>query len=217
MGIIYSILNKANGKIYVGQTDRTAQIRKTEHFSELRTQVHTNPHLQASWNKYGEDSFEFNVLEHCDEKDLGVNEDWWIDYFDSTDRSKGYNLQTGGVVGYTRTEEFGRKISERLKGVPRSEETKKKISKSNSGENNPFFGKVHTDETKLRLSKLRNKTGYYRVTKERKDDVKQGFIWRYSYREDGKQKKFTSVSLDKLKKKVIDNGLDWYCLDEVTN
>lgn len=215
MGIIYSILNKANGKIYVGQTNRPASIRRTEHFSELRTQKHDNPYLQRSWNKYGEDSFEFNVLEHCPDEKLGENEDWWISYFDSMNRDKGYNLQSGGVVGYTRSEEFGKMISDRLKGVPRSEETKLKISKSNSGENNPFFGESHSIETKLKLSKLRNNTGYYRVTKERKDDVKQGFIWRYSYRVDGKQKKFTSVSLDKLKKKVLDNGLEWYNLDKV--
>ena len=216
MGIIYSILNKANGKIYVGQTERPASIRRTEHFSELRTQTHTNPYLQKSWNKYGEDSFVFNILEHCDDSKLGENEDWWIKYFDSENRDKGYNLQSGGLVGYTRSKEFGKKISERLKGVPRSEETKLKISLSNSGMNNPFYGETHSLETKLRLSKIRNNSGYYRVTKEKKDDVKQGFIWRYSWRENGKQKKFTSVSLDKLRKKVIDNGLDWYCLNEVS-
>ena len=215
MGIIYSILNKANGKIYVGQTRRPASIRKTEHFSELRTHKHDNPYLQRSWDKYGEDSFEFGVLEYCDDSKLGDNEDWWINYFDSMNRDKGYNLQSGGIIGYTRSEEFGKMISDRLKGIPRSDETKRKISVANSGVNNPFYNKEHSLETKLKLSAIRNNTGYYRVTIERKDDVKQGFIWRYSYRMDGKQKKFTSVSLDKLEKKVLDNGLDWYCLDEV--
>jgi len=42
-------------------------------------------------------------------------------------------------------------------GKPLSEETKRKISKKNSGKNNPFYGKHHTSETKAYLDKLRKK------------------------------------------------------------
>ena len=209
MGCIYSILNKVNGKIYIGLTERPTT-RRTEHFSELRHRNHCNPHLQNAWNKYGEENFEYHILEHCDDSMLGENEDWWISYFDSTNRDIGYNLQSGGDRGYSISEETKKRLSEERKGIPLPEEVKRKISEANSGEKNPFYGKKHTMETKLHLSKSRNNTGYYRVTKERKDDVKQGFIWRYSYRDaGGKQKKFTSVSLDKVKQKVLDNGLDW--------
>jgi hypothetical protein len=45
------------------------------------------------------------------------------------------------------------------KGVPKSEETKRKISKSLSqsirGEKNPFWGKTHTEETKRKISETK--------------------------------------------------------------
>jgi hypothetical protein len=52
--------------------------------------------------------------------------------------------------------EARRKISESKIGKPRSEETRQKLSKALTGrfvgENNPFYGKHHTDETKKKIS-----------------------------------------------------------------
>ena len=118
MSAIYSILNKINGKIYVGLSEHPTN-RKSDHFHKLRKNAHINPHLQKAWNKYGEDAFEFNILENCPKEDLGENEDWWIEYFDSTNRDKGYNIQKGGLSDYTV-----------------SEETRAKFI----GENNPMYG-----------------------------------------------------------------------------
>lgn len=211
MGVIYSILNKANGKILIGQTRRPYKIRKTEHFSNLRNQRHENPYLQKAWNKYGEESFEFNIIEYCDDSMLNDNEEWWISYFNSTNQENGYNLQSGGDYNYSLNKEVCDKISNSHKGIKRSEETKLKISKSNSGKGNPFYGKHHSLDTKLLMSLKQNSTGYYHVYKENKSDVKQGFIWRYrGVLPDGSRKSFASVSLDKLKDKVISSGMEWY-------
>ena len=46
MGFIYTIFNKVNGKLYVGQTNQ-GKIRFTQHMSALRCNKHQNPHLQA--------------------------------------------------------------------------------------------------------------------------------------------------------------------------
>ena len=92
---IYSIINKENGKLYVGLTGNI-ETRRSKHFSLLRHNKHFNRHLQASWNKYGEEAFEFNVLEYCPIDKLSENEDWWINYFDSTNSDNGYNLREGG-------------------------------------------------------------------------------------------------------------------------
>lgn len=116
MGVIYTILNKINGKIYVGQTDRTFNRRTIEHKSKLRTQNHRNPHLQASWNKYGEDAFKFSILEECSDDKLDDNEDWWIDYFDSINPNKGYNMQRGGHSRGHCSVDFRKKMSEVTKG-----------------------------------------------------------------------------------------------------
>ena len=51
------------------------------------------------------------------------------------------------------SEEAKQKISEKLKGGKLSEETKLKISEAEKGENNPFYGKHHSEETKQKLSK----------------------------------------------------------------
>lgn len=55
------ILNKQNGKIYLGRTAKPGN-RRRSHFSELRRRVHNNPRLQAAFNKYGEQSFVFEVI-----------------------------------------------------------------------------------------------------------------------------------------------------------
>ena len=35
------------------------------HKAQLRGNYHDNPHLQNSWNKYGEENFKFEILEIC--------------------------------------------------------------------------------------------------------------------------------------------------------
>lgn len=211
MGCIYSILNKSNGKIYIGQTIRTPNERKSEHFSRLRNQNHINPHLQNSWNKYGEDTFEFNVLENCPNEELGVNEDWWVTYFDSTNRTNGYNLQSGGYSNYTVSDETRIKQSEALKGCVRSEEFCRKISDARKGMK---FSEKHKENISKAISLSLNNTGYYRVHIDKDSRYAQGFRYVYKWVVDGKNKKITSTSLDNLKEKVLSHGLEWFKIDE---
>lgn len=82
----------------------------------------------------------------------------------------------------------------------------------NVGENNPFYNKTHSEESKQKMSESaskRNTTGYYRVSKQKRKECKQGFTWRYRYYEYGKNKQIVSVSLEKLKEKVKSKGLIW--------
>lgn len=82
-----------------------------------------------------------------------------------------------------------------------------------SGENHPFYGKKMSKESCEQLSKskteLLNTTGYFGVTKVKEKYCKNGFRWGYHYREDGKRKFMSSVSLEKLKEKVLSKGLRW--------
>lgn len=155
MGFVYSILNKTNGKIYVGQTTQ-GKTRFTQHKCNLRRNTHQNPHLQSSWNKYGEDSFEFNVLEHCTDEKLGDNEDWWINYFDSTNSEKGYNLKEGGNTGFKFTEESLKRMSNSHKGKTLSKETKQKMSDSHKGKK---LSKSHRDN--ISQAKMGSKNPMY--------------------------------------------------------
>ena len=62
---VYKIVNKATSQCYVGQSQRCKK-RLKEHFRLLRWNKHTNPHLQNSYNKYGEDNFYGAIEAECE-------------------------------------------------------------------------------------------------------------------------------------------------------
>ena len=104
--------------------------------------------------------------------------------------------------GKTRPEKTKRKMSEAQKGREVSNETKKKISEARKG-------KTRSDETKMKISEARNTSGYFRVTKHKNKNCKQGFIWIYRYSKNGKRKTISSVDIKKLEAKVKAKGLKW--------
>ena len=91
-------------------------------------------------------------------------------------------------------------------GVKRSIETRQKMSDAHKGI-------PKSEEHKDNLSKSRNTLGYLRVCKKPNKSCKQGFTYHYEYSEEGKQKAITSVSLEKLEKKVKARGLKWLKLE----
>ena len=63
---VYMIKNKINGKFYIGSSvDIT--YRWARHKRQLRNGNHHSIHLQRAWDKYGEENFEFKVIEECSE------------------------------------------------------------------------------------------------------------------------------------------------------
>ena len=77
---IYCIENITNHKTYIGSSKNIYQ-RLLKHFALLRHNKHQNAHLQSAWNKYGESSFNWFVLELCDSKELTEKEQYCIDLF----------------------------------------------------------------------------------------------------------------------------------------
>ena len=90
---IYKIQNLLNGKVYIGQSVDIEK-RWSVHKTELKNNYHYNTHLQNAWNKYGEENFEFSVVEQCNIDQLNQKEIYWISKFDSYE--DGYNLTSGG-------------------------------------------------------------------------------------------------------------------------
>ena len=112
------------------------------------------------------------------------------------------------MYGKTHSEETKKKMSEAQKGEnnpmygkTHSEEARKKISESQKGENNSMYGKTHSEEARKKMSEARNTTGFYRISKKKDNNCKQGFVWNYSYYDNNKYKTTTSTDLKKLKKK----------------
>jgi len=169
---IYCIENLDNNKKYIGFATNL-ESRKTDHISALRSKRHDNPYLQNVWNKHGEKSFKFWVIEEYpkNEEILKLMEIYFIAYYNSyRGDGGGYNLTRGGdgSFGYKHTEESLEKISKnriykRGKDHPNygkspSEESRNKASKSSK--NNPVFktinlGKKASEETRKKQSAAR--------------------------------------------------------------
>ena len=75
---IYCIINIRNSKRYIGSSKNIRQ-RLWSHRAELRHNKHENTHLQSAWNKYGEQNFDYYILENCEEDLLLEREQWYID------------------------------------------------------------------------------------------------------------------------------------------
>lgn len=134
---VYRIKNVVNGKIYIGSSVDLMN-RMYCHKSRLRRGIHKNPHLQSAWNKYGEENFEFTVLEIVENKDDVLDvEQLYLDTYHPD-----YNVFK--YTEYTRRDDH------------LTDEHKEKISKSkqgtNVGEDNHFYGRKHSRETKKKLS-----------------------------------------------------------------
>jgi group I intron endonuclease len=110
-GIVYRILNKKNGKIYVGQTVRSLKKR----YPLAWWKKSHNLYLKNSIEKHGIDSFEWEILEDGIDSVSKLNEleGYYADKFNSY-IPNGYNITKCG--------------NNRLL----NEETKQKISKTNS-------------------------------------------------------------------------------------
>lgn len=186
---IYKITNTVTGKIYVGKSVDLKQ-RWHSHKSYLRSGTHCNEYLQRSWDKYGEESFVFEIIEYCPVENIEQREIYWINTLDSY--KNGYNLTIGGEgcvgriptqehrerlrqsnigkqcrCGWKHTEEAKTKISQRAKGRILSEEHKQILFASRKG-------KPISEEHKQQIREYRTGQKYTQKQKEKMGKLHQG-------------------------------------------
>lgn len=131
---IYEIANTVNGKSYFGSAVNLRK-RWNHHRRLLRCGTHHNPPLQAAWKKYGENAFDFRVIEPVEDRtQLIAREQVRLD---SLQKGCYYNicLKAGSTLG-----------------AVVSEETRKKISASKIGKTNGQLGMKRTPEQVARIA-----------------------------------------------------------------
>ena len=144
MGCIYKQTNTVNNMAYIGQSKRDPEkTRKRDHLSGRG-----NKHIKKDIEKYGKDVFVFEILhdgiipeflDDLEEEEIAKH---------NTVHPNGYNCIPRARGGGSRSEETKRKISRTLTGKPRSEETKRKLSEANTG-------KTLSEETRRKMSEVR--------------------------------------------------------------
>ena len=153
---VYQIVNQINNKCYIGSSIDINR-RWTHHKSHLNADKHSNLHLQRAWNKYDEDSFEFEIICFCSKENILKYEQFYIDNLNPE-----YNIAkdvSAPMLGMHPSAETKRKLSEAMKGAKNhnygkhlSEEHKRKISAAKRGQIPWNKGKHLSPEIKQRLS-----------------------------------------------------------------
>lgn len=145
MRAIYRIRNVINGKIYIGSSVNLKK-RWYEHRRQLCNGDHGNHYLQASWKKYGEEAFLFEIVEECDHLDDAAmldREQWHLD--NSGCLKNGYNIRPRADATTHSPESIEKCRLARI-GKKRKPETIARMRAS-------MLGKKHSDETKEKISR----------------------------------------------------------------
>ncbi len=166
--IIYKVTNILNNKIYIGQTIRSLDQRRKEHYKNSATGEKS--YFYSALRKHSQTFFKWEVVGECfTKKELNEAEKICIEFFQSNNSIYGYNGTSGGTGGAIRfgpawnsgksgiyTQEHKSKISIAIKKArkinpglwdtprkPMSDETKKKISDANKRKP-PKYGAAHS-------------------------------------------------------------------------
>lgn len=140
---VYKITNLITNKIYFGKT-HSIKKRWNGHKSTAKNKDKSYSYLHRSINKYGFENFSIMEVAKClNEQEALSKEIEFIQKHKSNDRKIGYNLTIGGegACGYRHTDASRKLMSDKRKG-------------KFSNNKNPFYGKQHSDEFKLKQSEL---------------------------------------------------------------
>ena len=134
---IYQIRNIITNVCYSGQSIHLKQ-RPRQHWSSLKNNNHWNKYLQRSYNKHGRKNFIFEILIYCEFQDLTKYEQ----LFCNIDKAHSLSYNIRDCVDSNR-------------GIKFSEETRKRMSESNSGKNNGMFGRKHSKKSISEMSEIK--------------------------------------------------------------
>ena len=209
-GFVYIITNTKNGKAYVGC--KQYYIGKSKKQSRWQTYMGSSKYLNEDIKKIGKKYFTFEVIaEYKNKRSLRYYEMYYqvkwnvlTATIEGSDNPAFYNSYVGG--------KFYRPIESYM---PHTEETKIKMSKAQTGEKHPLYGKKHTEETKnkMREAKLGENNYWYgkKHTEETKNKMREAHtgednpMYGKKHTEEAKRK-ISEARLKRITKvKYIDN------------
>ena len=168
-GVIYTRTNKVNGKVYVGQTIRSEEVRWKQHVYYATKKGSSFP-IHEAIRKYGVDSFIGKIVCECSTQgELDEKEKEFCDLLKAWSPT-GYSLRAGqgrgtfslesrekmsqAALGRIRSEEAKRKTSDSLMGHSVSEEARQKIGSNNAKKTYYFLSPLGEAVTATNLQKF---------------------------------------------------------------
>ena len=146
---VYCLVNKINGHSYIGSSINLASRMKNYlNNAFLKSRQNINMPIVKALLKYDQSNFELLILEYIEPKSLAIRETHFI-----TSVVPYYNILKQGYssLGYKHTEQTRILLSELAKNRVHAPITKSLISIALLGENNPFYNKNHSMESKVRM------------------------------------------------------------------
>lgn len=125
---VYVIRNIENGKMYIGSTSNSFKERWKTHRERLRKNKHHSAHLQSSYNKYGKDSFEFQIIEITSPEKARERESYYISLYNTLNPKYGYNI---AIVNEDGTTSASESTKAKLSAITKKMWEKGKLNNSN--------------------------------------------------------------------------------------
>lgn len=170
---IYKITNTLNNKMYIGSA-KDFDVRFSRHIRDLKNNAHHNIHLQRSYNKYGFDVFEFEIIERIPyEKDIIIErENYYIKEFNS--KTEGYNIADASfgdiLSSHPNREDIVSRISKTLReNISKLSAEERKLKYGMPGESNGMYGKTHTQDVRDKIGRIHKGNTYRKGIKASKE------------------------------------------------
>jgi group I intron endonuclease len=146
---VYCLINKMNNHTYIGSSiNLSSRMKNYLNNSFLKSKQNINMPIVSALLKYDQSNFMLLIMEYVEPENLIIKETFYITYLIPY-----YNILKQGYssLGYKHTEETKKLLSELAKNRVHSDKTKSLIVKALIGENNPFYNKSHSMESKIRI------------------------------------------------------------------
>ena len=146
---VYCLINKVNGHTYVGSSiNLVSRMRNYLNKTFLKSKQNATMPIVKALLKYDYFNFSLLILQYVEPEFLIVRETFYITHI-----IPHYNVLKQGYssLGYKHTEETLNLLSELAKNRTHSDKTKGLIARAVTGENNPFYNKSHSIESKMRM------------------------------------------------------------------